>query len=83
MAHTAGRTETAQTIERFLREAASAHGVYEATVLNGVHHEEWPEWYAEHMAQSLESAQITIVFGDREPGWNDEAVASDEEARHE
>jgi hypothetical protein len=36
-----------------LREAARAHGVYEETELAGVYDENWPEWYARHMARTL------------------------------
>jgi hypothetical protein len=33
-------------ITALLGETAAAHGVYEATVLNGVYHKEWAVWYA-------------------------------------
>jgi hypothetical protein len=33
-------------IAALLREAASAHAEYEATVLQGVRDEVWPAWYA-------------------------------------
>lgn len=36
-----------------LTDAARAHGVYEATELAGVYDENWPEWYARHMARAL------------------------------
>jgi hypothetical protein len=43
--------------------AATAHGVYEAEVLGGVHDVEWPQWYAEHMARALatDGYQITRI----------------------
>ncbi|MGM7697608.1 hypothetical protein [Microbacterium sp. A84] len=41
--------------------AAAAHGVYEAEVLGGVHHEEWAHWYAQHMADALAAASYTIA----------------------
>jgi len=36
-----------------LTEAAKAHGIYEETELAGVYDENWPEWYARHMAHTL------------------------------
>jgi len=44
-----------------LQRAADAHGVYEAEQLGGVYDENWPEWYAAHMAESLaeEGYQLT------------------------
>lgn len=38
---------TIKAIEQLLREAGSAHGRYEETVLNGVYDEDWPDWYAQ------------------------------------
>jgi len=36
-----------------LERAAAAHGVHEAEELGGVYDDEWPSWYAAHMAQAL------------------------------
>ena len=36
-----------------LERAAAAHGVHEAEELGGVYDEEWPSWYAAHMADAL------------------------------
>ena len=33
-------------IRELLVEAEAAHGVYEATALNGVYDAQWPTWYA-------------------------------------
>lgn len=44
-----------------LTQAATAHGVHEAEVLGGVHHEEWAHWYAEHMADASAAAGYTIA----------------------
>ena len=33
-------------ITALLGEASAAHGIYEETVLNGVYHKEWADWYA-------------------------------------
>jgi hypothetical protein len=44
-----------------LTQAADAHGVHEATVLGGVHDEEWPEWYAAHMVNTLDKAGYRII----------------------
>ena len=44
------QTETRTTaIARLLAEAGAAHGVFEATVLGGVHDAGWPAWYAAHL----------------------------------
>ena len=43
-----------------LNRAATAHGVYEAEVLGGVHDEQWPEWYAAHMVATLADAGYTL-----------------------
>ena len=44
---------TTEIILNLLTSAATAHGVYEAEVLGGVHDVEWPQWYAEHMTRTL------------------------------
>jgi hypothetical protein len=44
-----------------LRGAADAHAVHEATDLGGVYDEQWPEWYAEHMAHALGDAGYRLV----------------------
>jgi len=36
-----------------LERAAAAHGVHETEELGGVYDEEWPSWYAAHMAGTL------------------------------
>jgi uridylate kinase len=36
----------ADAVAALLAEAQQAHGVYEATELNGVYDREWPRWYA-------------------------------------
>lgn len=43
--------DQAQTtrLTELLNEAQRAHGTYEATELNGVFDEAWPQWYAEYM----------------------------------
>lgn len=48
-------------IQDALERAAAAHGVYEADVLGGVHHVEWPAWYAEHMARTLAEDGYQLV----------------------
>lgn len=42
-----------QVLLDLLRDAAAAHGVHEAEDLDGVYDEQWPEWYAAHMAHAL------------------------------
>jgi catechol 2,3-dioxygenase-like lactoylglutathione lyase family enzyme len=44
--------DSAAAVEAALRDAAIAHGEYEATVLDGKHDEDWPAWYAAHMARA-------------------------------
>jgi catechol 2,3-dioxygenase-like lactoylglutathione lyase family enzyme len=39
-------------VEQALRDAATAHGEYEAGELGGRHDEDWPAWYAAHMARA-------------------------------
>lgn len=36
-----------------LKRAATAHGVHEKEELGGVYDENWPAWYARHMARTL------------------------------
>ena len=52
---------TTTVIQDALERAAAAHGVYEAEVLGGVDHVEWPAWYAEHMARTLAEDGYQIV----------------------
>lgn len=47
---------TVDTLTVALKRAAAAHGIYEAEVLGGVYDTEWPQWYAEHMTQTLAAA---------------------------
>jgi hypothetical protein len=44
-----------------LKRAAEAHGVHEANDLGGVYDEQWPEWYAQHMVQTLTAAGYRLV----------------------
>jgi hypothetical protein len=36
-------------VAALLREAESAHGAYETTVLGGVYDADWPRWYASYL----------------------------------
>lgn len=63
-----GSLDTAGTIELLrdlMTRAETAHGVYETEVLKGVRDEEWPTWYAEHMARALAESGYRIS---RTPG---------------
>jgi len=40
-----------EAVSALLSEAEAAHGVYETTVLGGVYHEEWAEWYAAYAVE--------------------------------
>lgn len=54
--------ETAQDILLGLLErAAQAHGVHEQEDLGGVRDEQWPAWYAAHMAAGLAELGYRIV----------------------
>jgi hypothetical protein len=44
---------TAGILTEALARTAAAHGAYEAEVLNGVYDDDWPQWYAQHMARTL------------------------------
>jgi hypothetical protein len=43
-----------------LTKAAAAHGIHEATDLGGQRDEDWPTWYAAHMAATLASSGYVI-----------------------
>lgn len=47
-------TITEAELKELLIDAATAHGRYEAEQLGGAHDDDWPAWYAAHMAQSLQ-----------------------------
>jgi hypothetical protein len=44
-------TDQTAAIEALLLDAERAHGVYEATELNGVYDEDWPRWYAAYAVE--------------------------------
>jgi hypothetical protein len=44
-----------------LNRAAEAHGIHEKNDLGGVYDEQWPEWYAHHMVQTLRAAGYRLV----------------------
>jgi hypothetical protein len=56
--------DPADLIEALLLQAQQAHGRYEATELNGVYDQEWPEWYAayalEHKLGSLLGHDVRV-----------------------
>jgi hypothetical protein len=52
----AAADETVAVLLEHLRQAAEAHGVHEKEDLGGVYDEQWPEWYAQHMARTLHAA---------------------------
>ncbi|AYG03097.1 hypothetical protein D7I44_05845 [Gryllotalpicola protaetiae] len=59
----APRTE--RLILELLTAAAAAHGVHEKEDLGGVYDEQWPQWYAAHIAASL--AERGLVVSPRRP----------------
>jgi len=52
-------------LTELLKRAAAAHGVYEKAELGGKYDDDWPQWYAAHMAHALAEAGYRIT---REPG---------------
>ncbi len=46
-----------------LKQAETAHGIYEAEVLGGVYDTEWPQWYAEHVTRTLDAAGHRLTAG--------------------
>ncbi|MGN6426775.1 MAG: hypothetical protein ACTHMF_08150 [Leifsonia sp.] len=44
-----------------LRQAAAAHGIHEKEELGGVYDEQWPEWYTQHMVETLTAAGWRLV----------------------
>ena len=61
-------TKTALTLDQTrdvllerLKDAAAAHGIHEATVLEGRYDEEWPEWYTDHIITALADGGYSIL----------------------
>ncbi|MBO3664894.1 hypothetical protein [Microbacterium stercoris] len=52
--------QTEAVLKTLLIDAATAHGRYEAEELGGVYDDDWPSWYAAHMAQALRDADREI-----------------------
>jgi hypothetical protein len=44
-------TDGDEAIQALLSEAQEAHGAYEASELNGVYDEQWPQWYATYAVE--------------------------------
>ncbi|MFF1876759.1 hypothetical protein [Leifsonia sp. NPDC058230] len=55
------QNEMTPVILDHLKQAAEAHGVHEATELGGKYDEQWPEWYAQHMTETLIAAGYRLV----------------------
>jgi hypothetical protein len=53
--------KTLSVILDVLNQAATAHGIHEATDLGGVRDEQWPEWYAQHMVANLAKSGYKLV----------------------
>lgn len=55
--------DRAEALNNLLVQAEEAHGVYEATALNGVYDQDWPRWYAafaiEHGIGTLVGQEVT------------------------
>lgn len=54
-------TDAVEVILDALRRAAEAHGIHEAEVLGGEYDTRWPEWYARHIARTLDQGGYTIL----------------------
>jgi hypothetical protein len=54
-------TSTTDIILDALNRAATARGIHEEQDLGGVYDQQWPEWYAKHMTQTLADAGYAIV----------------------
>jgi hypothetical protein len=52
---------TDTTVLDALQRASAAHGTYEEHELGGVYHEEWADWYAEHMSASLRGEGFVLT----------------------
>lgn len=50
------KDDTTAVLLDHLKQAATAHGIHEKEDLGGVYDEQWPEWYAAHMAETLRAA---------------------------
>lgn len=71
---------TTQTVLDALTRAVAAHGVHETENLGGVYDQEWPSWYAAHMAQTLAGAGHPIGAQVIQSALEDAAAAH---AQHE
>ena len=45
------QTAAEQAVAALLAQAGAAHGVYEASELNGVYDQNWPGWYAAYLVE--------------------------------
>ena len=52
---------TTDVILEALNSAAEAHGNFEADVLHGEYDDEWPQWYASHMANWLRAQNFVLA----------------------
>jgi hypothetical protein len=66
---------TTETVLDALERAATAHGVHEAEELGGVYDQEWPSWYAAHMARTLREAGSAIGADVLQAALEDAAAA--------
>lgn len=56
-----GEPPLTEVLLEALKGAAKAHGVYEAKELAGVYDDNWPQWYAEHMARALAEVGYSLT----------------------
>lgn len=59
--------QTVPVLLAALTEAAKAHGAYEEAELGGAYDENWPDWYAHHMARTLAVRGFEITGGPETP----------------
>ena len=53
--------DTTALLVDLLKQAAAAHGIHEKADLGGVYDQNWPEWYAAHMAQALAAKGLALT----------------------
>lgn len=61
MADTPDKNATTAIFLDLLKQAAAAHGVYETNELGGKYDNDWPQWYAAHMTDTLAALGYDLV----------------------
>lgn len=61
MSDMSSQPDPTELLTELLKKAAAAHGAYEKAELGGVYDQNWPAWYAAHMARALAEGGYRIV----------------------